>query len=52
MHPTLTAFCSQLTGITQTQIDSAHTFTDVLDSFRRWLQQKRIVERYAFVTDG
>ncbi len=52
IRPTLTDFCCQLTGISQTQIDNANTFVDVLDQFQHWLLAKGIRDRYAFVTDG
>jgi len=38
-NPTLTPFCSDLTSITQQQVDSADEFHDVLDRFVRWAAQ-------------
>jgi inhibitor of KinA sporulation pathway (predicted exonuclease) len=36
-HPTLSEFCTQLTGIRQREIDNAELFTDVLKEFQTWL---------------
>uniref|UniRef100_A0A0R3S176 Exonuclease domain-containing protein n=1 Tax=Elaeophora elaphi TaxID=1147741 RepID=A0A0R3S176_9BILA len=54
-NPQLSEFCSEFTGITQEMVDKALPFTDVLDSFRAWMQLHRLGQkdvRYAFVTDG
>lgn len=51
----LSEFCSALTAITQEMVDKSLPFTDVLDSFRAWMQLHRLGQedvRYAFVTDG
>jgi len=34
----LTPFCTQLTGITQSQVDSGSPFSDVLDRHHKWLK--------------
>jgi inhibitor of KinA sporulation pathway (predicted exonuclease) len=36
-HPDLTAFCTQLTSITQPQVDTAPLFPRVLADFKTWL---------------
>ena len=36
-HPRLTAFCTQLTSITQQQVDTAPAFQAVLPAFTAWL---------------
>ncbi len=38
-HPQLSRFCTELTSITQQQVDSAPTFSEMLPLFRQWLQQ-------------
>lgn len=40
-HPILTAFCTSLTGITQTDVDRAKPFPDVWPSFLEWVGQRR-----------
>lgn len=35
-HPTLTAFCSRLTSISQADVDAAPLFPEVLESLRGW----------------
>jgi inhibitor of KinA sporulation pathway (predicted exonuclease) len=35
-HPTLTAFCTELTSITQQQVDRADGFREVLDRLLEW----------------
>ncbi|VDK44983.1 unnamed protein product [Anisakis simplex] len=55
LNPILSEFCTKLTGITQEMVDNALPFTDVLVSFRMWMQSHRLGQenaRYAFVTDG
>jgi 3'-5' exoribonuclease 1 len=36
-HPILTDFCTQLTSISQTQVDTAPTFPDAIDLWQKWL---------------
>ena len=38
-HPRLTPFCTQLTSITQADVDAAPAFAEVLARLRPWLQQ-------------
>lgn len=54
LNPLLTEFCTELTGITQNDVDTAPLFTEVLTSFEEWLQKKKLGTRYSFaiVTDG
>lgn len=53
IHPILTPFCTQLTGITQSQVDSAPKFPDVLKSFNQWLEEQKIEpDEIALVTCG
>ncbi|KAJ7285628.1 ribonuclease H-like domain-containing protein [Mycena rebaudengoi] len=58
-RPTLSPFCTKLTGITQAQVDTAPVFTDVLRAFRAFLVQHKLIEkngkrrlRYCFCSDG
>lgn len=37
-HPKLTRFCTELTGITQADVDAAPTFPEVLDAHLAWLR--------------
>ncbi len=37
IHPTLTAFCTELTAITQAQVDSAAFFPHVFERFSKWV---------------
>lgn len=36
-HPILTNFCTELTTITQQDVDTAASFTDVIPLFRQWI---------------
>lgn len=36
-YPTLTAFCTELTSITQSDVDGAAGFKEVMSEFRAWL---------------
>lgn len=38
-HPKLTSFCTQLTSITQNDVDEAPLFNDFIASFKSWLYQ-------------
>jgi inhibitor of KinA sporulation pathway (predicted exonuclease) len=40
-HPTLSPFCTELTTITQAQVDAADPFPTVLAAFRAWLGDPR-----------
>ena len=44
-NPTLTAFCRNLTGITQAQVDAAEPLPVVMKEFEQWYQ-KNVFERY------
>lgn len=37
LHPILSDFCTELTSITQAQIDSAETFPNVISKFIHWI---------------
>ncbi|KAH9934887.1 ribonuclease H-like domain-containing protein [Fomitopsis serialis] len=43
-RPQLSEFCTQLTGITQEQVDSAPTFTELVDSFREFLEANGLID--------
>ncbi|XP_047114655.1 3'-5' exoribonuclease 1-like isoform X1 [Schistocerca piceifrons] len=51
---TLSKFCTELTGITQEQVDKAETFPEVLSRFEAWLVKHGLGTKYkyAIVTDG
>jgi inhibitor of KinA sporulation pathway (predicted exonuclease) len=56
-HPTLSAFCTELTTIRQEDVDAAPVFADVLAAHRAWLEGHDLFdsqgrERFAFVTCG
>ncbi|KAG8984816.1 hypothetical protein FRB93_006304 [Tulasnella sp. JGI-2019a] len=42
-RPQLTDFCKSLTGIDQSEIDTAPTFTEMLVSFESWLQKHGLI---------
>lgn len=48
-HPQLSAFCRQLTSITQAQVDAAPPFPVVLAEHRAWLQGHGLDERNALI---
>lgn len=54
INPKLTEFCTELTGITQDQVNSADSFENVLKSFESWLKKHNLGTKYKFaiVTDG
>jgi inhibitor of KinA sporulation pathway (predicted exonuclease) len=37
LHPQLSAYCVQLTGINQAQVDRAHPFPHVIEDFKNWI---------------
>ncbi|KAJ6547347.1 ribonuclease H-like domain-containing protein [Mycena capillaripes] len=58
-RPTLSKFCTELTGITQDQVDVAPAFPDVLRSFRSFLVEHKLIEkngkrrlRFCWCSDG
>ncbi|WP_116813213.1 3'-5' exonuclease [Steroidobacter cummioxidans] len=42
-HPKLTRFCTDLTGIGQSQVDEAQIFSDVIERFKNWLGDRKDV---------
>lgn len=54
INPNLSEFCTELTGITQEQVDSADEFPAVLKRFELWLKENGlgVKHNYAIVTDG
>lgn len=56
LNPTLSPFCSQLTGIPQDSVDSAPCFPEVLSQFERWLAEQGVTDdgrsKLAVATDG
>ncbi|KAJ6623415.1 ribonuclease H-like domain-containing protein [Mycena sp. CBHHK59/15] len=58
-RPILSHFCTELTGITQDQVDAAPGFPDVLRSFRAFLTKHKLIEksgkrriRFCWCSDG
>ena len=54
-HPILTPFCTQLTGITQDQIDGKPTLSEVLEQFNLWMESNGLRDpsiSFSFVTCG
>ncbi|KAJ7721068.1 ribonuclease H-like domain-containing protein [Mycena maculata] len=58
-RPSLSEFCTELTGITQDQVDAAPEFPAVLRSFRGFLVKHRLIEkngkrrlRFCWCSDG
>ncbi|KDQ59451.1 hypothetical protein JAAARDRAFT_33017 [Jaapia argillacea MUCL 33604] len=59
-RPTLSQFCTQLTGITQEQVDTAPTFSEVMKMFSEFLSANGLVhpgtgkrlERFCWCSDG
>ena len=54
INPILTEFCSDLTGISQDQVNKSKGFIDVLKDFEEWLVFHRLgtEHKFAIVTDG
>ena len=54
LNPILSSFCTELTGITQSQVMSAPEFPDVLDMFLEWMSKHELLaaRKCAFITDG
>lgn len=42
-NPTLSSFCTRLTGITQEQVDSGLQLVAALDTYREWLVEQRLL---------
>lgn len=56
-HPTLSAFCTELTSIRQQDVAAAPTFPEVLAAHQAWLKKHDLLdsdgrERFAFLTCG
>ncbi|KDQ07840.1 hypothetical protein BOTBODRAFT_180405 [Botryobasidium botryosum FD-172 SS1] len=54
-HPTLTAFCTKLTGIEQATVDKADPFHLVFARFQKWLAENTSLDdpaTFAFLTCG
>jgi len=53
IRPTLTQFCTKLTGIQQEWVDKATPLEESLEAFHAWLTENKIYPgSFAFVTDG
>lgn len=54
INPILSKYCTDLTGITQEQVDSAETFDKVLIHFQKWLEKHKLnsSRKFAIVTDS
>ncbi|XP_069139676.1 3'-5' exoribonuclease 1-like [Argopecten irradians] len=54
VNPQLSEFCTELTGITQEDVDAADTFTTVFQKAKDWMKEKHLGEgnKFAIVTDG
>eukprot|EP00117_Sycon_ciliatum_P043236 scpid32295/ scgid5220/ 3&apos; 3&apos; Eri-1 homolog; Histone mRNA 3&apos; Histone mRNA 3&apos; Protein 3&apos len=52
LEPKLSEFCTELTGITQVNVDKADTFDAVLRRLIVWVGEKLNGKTFAFVTDG
>ncbi|VAW71500.1 hypothetical protein MNBD_GAMMA12-3818 [hydrothermal vent metagenome] len=48
-HPVLTTFCTELTSITQKDVDSACSFPEAIDVFKQWLY---VYENFIFCSWG
>eukprot|EP01129_Flabellula_baltica_P015477 TRINITY_DN7902_c0_g1_i1.p1 TRINITY_DN7902_c0_g1~~TRINITY_DN7902_c0_g1_i1.p1 ORF type:complete len:214 (-),score=37.69 TRINITY_DN7902_c0_g1_i1:17-658(-) len=51
-NPVLDRFCTDLTGIQQSDIEGADTLDVVLAYFDEWLRENDVLDSFAFVTDG
>ncbi|TPX70925.1 hypothetical protein SpCBS45565_g01540 [Spizellomyces sp. 'palustris'] len=54
VFPNVTAFCTELTGITQSTVDAADPFPTVLSKFEQWLTQytRYPFSNTLFISDG
>lgn len=54
INPLLTEFCTELTGISQDDVDKAPYFPEVLLSFEEWQAKHQLGTKYSFavVADG
>ena len=52
-HPKITAFCTELTGITQDMLESCPAWSEVLSQFVAWYQKNNLTpETATFATCG
>ncbi|XP_059090703.1 ERI1 exoribonuclease 3-like [Tigriopus californicus] len=52
-HPTLSVFCSELTGILQETVQNESTFPEVFQAFQDWIREEALLEsRFCFVSCG
>ncbi|XP_060072524.1 3'-5' exoribonuclease 1-like [Ylistrum balloti] len=54
LNPQLSEFCTELTGITQANVDAADEFPAVFQKVEEWMREKHLGEgnKFAVVTDG
>uniref|UniRef100_H2ZKS0 Exonuclease domain-containing protein n=1 Tax=Ciona savignyi TaxID=51511 RepID=H2ZKS0_CIOSA len=54
LNPKLSEFCTKLTGIQQSDVDTAPNFNIVFNNFERWMKKHDLLapRKCAFVTDG
>jgi len=54
INPRLTEFCTQLTGISQQQVDKAKDFNEVFKEFEEWMSVHKLgtEHKFAVLTDG
>lgn len=44
VHPRLTAFCTELTGITQTMVDAGVPFVEAIKSLQDWMHEQGLLD--------
>ena len=55
VHPQLTRFCTELTGITQDKVEGQPTLKEVLEQFNAWMEKNGLLDgkvSFTFVTCG
>jgi ERI1 exoribonuclease 3 len=53
INPSLTPFCTQLTGTIQEDVEGQPTLSDTLNAFHEWMGRERLFDQtFAFVTFG
>uniref|UniRef100_A0A7S1ZCS3 Exonuclease domain-containing protein n=1 Tax=Trieres chinensis TaxID=1514140 RepID=A0A7S1ZCS3_TRICV len=52
VHPTLSDFCTELTGITQVTVDSGVSLEEALQSIQTWLDESNLLPHTAKVDKG
>eukprot|EP01125_Pyxidicula_operculata_P006965 TRINITY_DN2380_c0_g1_i3.p1 TRINITY_DN2380_c0_g1~~TRINITY_DN2380_c0_g1_i3.p1 ORF type:complete len:334 (+),score=47.86 TRINITY_DN2380_c0_g1_i3:862-1863(+) len=50
--PKLSAFCTELTGITQDKVDNAEEFTVVFQNYQNWIKKEIGDKNFTFITCG